>query len=502
MNPREALSLTTSLEEARSPASMASAAKPNGAGEVVGMDDETVADGQDGWIRVGRRGTKTARPAEARSFGKVVDRVIRASRMPRFGVRGDTKIIVRPRGGLDLRRVSDVALAAAVKNAAGVELPAASEDLVCINGTQNVIVISCSCKERARKYIGITALKMGDTLYEARAYATVPEGCAKGVIRGIPLTHTRKQIEEALLGPRNPSLIAAERIGSSGAVIVVFEGEVVPSRVVYDSVVLRCTLYRKHYEVCRICGKVGHRADVCPTPSARRCLGCGKDPTPGHECMAKCKLCGGPHETGDRRCKNKFREPYIVRSRKWERSQIGARARSPSIPRFTGGDFPAVGRGRSGSVESRTSRSRSRSTGRQVSWAQVAAKKPSTGKGSKDNELMEKMKVMERERQELIQTNKELKAMVEALTRKVDQMEISSDASGNSPPMKRKVVGDKAKAVGIAAGKEQVQGQVDWERRFGVLEQSMAQIMSKLEHVCRCVDGIRSRVEKLENRNG
>ncbi|KAM7294639.1 hypothetical protein ISCGN_024145 [Ixodes scapularis] len=168
--------------------------------------------------------------------------------MPRFGVRGDTKIIVRPRGGLDLRRVSDVALAAAVKNAAGVELPAASEDLVCINGTQNVIVISCSCKERARKYVGITALKMGDTLYEARAYATVPEGCAKGVIRGIPLTHTRKQIEEALLGPRNPSLIAAERIGSSGAVIVVFEGEVVPSRVVYDSVVLRCTLYRKHYE--------------------------------------------------------------------------------------------------------------------------------------------------------------------------------------------------------------------------------------------------------------
>ncbi|KAG0415977.1 hypothetical protein HPB47_006853 [Ixodes persulcatus] len=379
----EALTLTTSLEEARSPASMASAAKPNGAGEVVGMDDETVEDGQDGWIRVGRRGTKTARPAEARSFGKVVDRVIRASRMPRFGVRGDTKIIVRPRGGLDLRRVSEVALAAAVKNAAGVELPAASEDLVCINGTQNVIVISCSCKERARKYVGITALKMGDTLHEARAYATVPEGCAKGVIRGIPLTHTRKQIEEALLGPRNPSLIAAERIGSSGAVIVVFEGEVVPSRVVFDSVVLR-----------------------------------------------------------------------------------------PSIPRFTGGDFPAVGRGRSSSVESRTSRSRSRSTGHQVSWAQVAAKKPSTGKGSKDNELMEKMKVMERERQELIQTNKELKAMVEALTRKVDQMEISSDASDNSPPMKRKVVGDKAIAVGIAAGKEQVQGQVDWERRFGVLEQN------------------------------
>ncbi|XP_065293053.1 uncharacterized protein [Dermacentor albipictus] len=105
-------------------------------------------------------------------------------------------------------------------------------------------------------------------------------------------------------------------------VIVLFAGQKVPNYVKYGSILVRCGLYRKHFDVCRQCGKVGHRRDVCPNPNTRVCFGCGiVNPSEDHkhECKPKWKLCGGQHPTGERECKNKYKMPYVVKKRQWER---------------------------------------------------------------------------------------------------------------------------------------------------------------------------------------
>ncbi|KAH7940131.1 hypothetical protein HPB52_021884 [Rhipicephalus sanguineus] len=108
-----------------------------------------------------------------------------------------------------------------------------------------------------------------------------------------------------------------------------------------------------------------HRMDECPDPSNKLCRGCGiSNPTEDHGCIPKCGLCGvftllclrsrkagmqrfgekpevdavpgrlhplervvrcipfcsrGNHLTADRACKARFKIPYIVRRRRWER---------------------------------------------------------------------------------------------------------------------------------------------------------------------------------------
>ncbi|XP_049270289.1 E3 ubiquitin-protein ligase UBR3-like [Rhipicephalus sanguineus] len=67
------------------------------------------------------------------------------------------------------------------------------------------------------------------------------------------------------------------------------------------SVSQKCSLYRKHVDICYVCGKLGHRADVCPNPGETICRGCEiKNPDEQHQCDPTCKLCGGHHPTADK----------------------------------------------------------------------------------------------------------------------------------------------------------------------------------------------------------
>ncbi|KAH6935831.1 hypothetical protein HPB50_010448 [Hyalomma asiaticum] len=61
-------------------------------------------------------------------------------------------------------------------------------------------------------------------------------------------------------------------------------------------------------------------ADVCPNPEDKTCRGCGcKNPQQDHNCKAECQLCGKDHLTGDKKCKARYKVPYLVRRRRWER---------------------------------------------------------------------------------------------------------------------------------------------------------------------------------------
>ncbi|KAH7959046.1 hypothetical protein HPB49_007687 [Dermacentor silvarum] len=91
----------------------------------------------------------------------------------------------------------------------------------------------------------------------------------------------------------------------------------VPDYVRVGQTPYRCYLYKKQIEVCYNCARIGHCADVCPTPTLKVCRGCGiTNPADGHECQARCKLCGNKgHPTGDK-VVSRNETPYIIRQRK------------------------------------------------------------------------------------------------------------------------------------------------------------------------------------------
>ncbi|KAH8028423.1 hypothetical protein HPB51_016590 [Rhipicephalus microplus] len=84
---------------------------------------------------------------------------------------------------------------------------------------------------------------------------------------------------------------------------------------------LRCTIVKRQIDTCCNCGRVGHRQDVCTTPSEKVCEHCGIKPTrPDHECVTpKCALCGQAHNTSDRTCPNGYQVPHVVRRRRRHR---------------------------------------------------------------------------------------------------------------------------------------------------------------------------------------
>ncbi|KAH6925196.1 hypothetical protein HPB50_001564 [Hyalomma asiaticum] len=216
--------------------------------------------------------------------------------MPPNLPREEQKIVIRPRGGLCLARLEADIVMSAVITAADVPKTAAKADTICTNPTQSIIVISTPDEERARYYASVRSLYIGGRKYETHAYCTAPHGTVKGVIRGVAVEKTAEDLHKNIVNQANPQALEAHRIGNTTSIVIL------------------------------TCGKIGHRADVCPTPEIKICFACGTpNPAADHaaQCKPRCKLCNGAHATGAEGCTNR-----------WERRNAGSTFSSQDFPQM------------------------------------------------------------------------------------------------------------------------------------------------------------------------
>ncbi|KAH7953695.1 hypothetical protein HPB49_011436 [Dermacentor silvarum] len=101
--------------------------------------------------------------------------------------------------------------------------------MICLNTTHNILVISPPDETTATKIAKIKVLTINGKRHETNAYVSATEQMVKGIIRNILLKYTQDQLMHALVNTRNPSLKYAKRFGSTTTVILLYEGNRVPT---------------------------------------------------------------------------------------------------------------------------------------------------------------------------------------------------------------------------------------------------------------------------------
>lgn len=220
---------------------------------------------------------------------------------------GNYTVVYRPRAGLNVTKITPHELTAAL--AGKCEIPLATfHNLVTLvpQATPNVIVASIADPELAITLSNIQTLQMLHTDYEFSTYMKPPPDTCRGVIHGLEVPVTSSNLLE-FLQANKPALIHARMMGQTRSALLTFQGKQVPFYVKVGSMLYRCRPFRRTTQVCRLCGEVGHRMDVCPQPENTRCPDCGQtDPNPGHECNPTCQLCSQPHATAGKDCPRRF----------------------------------------------------------------------------------------------------------------------------------------------------------------------------------------------------
>ncbi|KAG0415526.1 hypothetical protein HPB47_007307 [Ixodes persulcatus] len=138
--------------------------------------------------------------------------------------REDIKVILRPREGLDVTKVSSARLRDGVFCAIGLKEQEAEGDLLRVNPDKNIIVTSTPSMDRAKKYNSISKICIAGKTYELTTYAAPPEDTAKGVIHNIPDYDTAEDITRSLVYNKNPTILQAQRMGKTNSAVTVFEG--------------------------------------------------------------------------------------------------------------------------------------------------------------------------------------------------------------------------------------------------------------------------------------
>lgn len=220
-------------------------------------------------------------------------------------------IVYRPRAGLNLATLNTTALTEAFATKCGIQLSTFYQTVtVLVQPTSHVIVTSTPDPDLAITLSEITTLQISTVLCEFSTYMKPPPGTCRGVIHGLEPTITEANLHDYLQANK-PTLIHARIMGHTSSALLTFQGLHVPFYVKVGSVLLRCRPFRRSVQVCRLCGELGHRMDVCPQPDNPKCPDCGlSTPSADHECNPMCQLCSQPHTTAGKDCPRRFRPTF------------------------------------------------------------------------------------------------------------------------------------------------------------------------------------------------
>ncbi|KAK8766469.1 hypothetical protein V5799_006750 [Amblyomma americanum] len=115
--------------------------------------------------------------------------------MPRLP-KEEIKIVVRPKGGLDIVKVGAPTVTAAIFAAADITGDKSAEDTVCPSSHQNIVVVSTPKRANTDRYAKLRQIHIQGKPHEVNAYETAPDNTTKGVIRGIPIEHGPRALDE------------------------------------------------------------------------------------------------------------------------------------------------------------------------------------------------------------------------------------------------------------------------------------------------------------------
>ncbi|KAL1476556.1 hypothetical protein MTO96_018395 [Rhipicephalus appendiculatus] len=229
-------------------------------------------------------GTKTntsEAPQGRKGANNIKSRILRAGRMPQLPW-DDTKIVIRPRGGLNIAKTGSTVVADAFLAVTGICTADQQINTLCPNVQQNIMVASTPSRDNADRYVRVRQIIVLGRTLEVSAYKAVSHSTCKGVIRGIPLVIGPDVIDNKIVNDRNPLALVASALAALARLSS-------PSTVTGPGDV-----------VCRGCG--------------------ASNPDSQHQWAPKCRLCGGQHLTADKDCSQRFKIPYVVRRRRWEKS--------------------------------------------------------------------------------------------------------------------------------------------------------------------------------------
>ena len=309
---------------------------------------------------------------------------LRRAPLPRLPS-GDLKVVVRPRGGLDVTSETPRKLLTAI--CAITEIPlqeALAQDQLRLHPTNNTFTISTPVEDRARAYAHITSIPIGTSSADVTAYLAPPDDAVRGVIHMAHSGESHAEILEGLV-PFNRGLpiIDARPLGKKGSIIITFATGPVPKAIRFWAGIHTCFPHRPKLETCYNCRRIGHRQDVCPAPASGCCHNCGDRHTPTEPptCPPKCIVCEGEHHTGNVQCKYRYARPPPPTIQPADGRQSRPRKKQPAHPKSS----------RSASATRSASRDRNVKPLKELSWADRAKKLPPvvTQKtpASKDGEL-------------------------------------------------------------------------------------------------------------------
>ncbi|KAH8022399.1 hypothetical protein HPB51_023967 [Rhipicephalus microplus] len=136
--------------------------------------------------------------AGTQSPANVKKRLANASRLPHLP-REHFRIIVSPRRGLNVKNTSNVWIYQALTTAARLSAANITEDIICSNAMQNIVVISTPSQANAKAYASPEAITFNNARYEVSSYIAAPDNTCKGIIRNIYMEIHEEELRRLLI---------------------------------------------------------------------------------------------------------------------------------------------------------------------------------------------------------------------------------------------------------------------------------------------------------------